>query len=270
MPSMHGRLGSARDGGYVVFASYARLSPQDTNHVRDVYVCDLATGLLTLESPGVRGTVANGESTSPGISGDGRYVVFVSSAGNLADPQLPPGMPRVFLRDREMETTRLLTTSTSGAPANGYSGNPAISADGTTIVFESAATDSVDQADAAGNTVGVYLVRRSSGERVRLNVSSVGEASAGQSVAPTVSDDGRYVAFMSTGGLDMCGAEVPPGAAGQEWRGRRLHPGHGDEHDDTCQPQPHRTRSQRPELRPGHERRWKVCRIRVGGFEPDA
>ena len=196
-------------GGHVVFASYARLSPQDTNHMRDVYVFDLATGRLTLESPGVRGTVANGESTSPGISGDGRYVVFVSSAGNLADAQIPPGMPRVFLRDREMETTRLLTTSTSGDPANGYSSNPTISADGTTIVFESAATDLVDEADAAGNTVGVYLVRRSSGERVRLNVSSVGEAPAGQSVAPTVSADGRYVAFMSRADL-TCAAPTCP------------------------------------------------------------
>ena len=191
---------SAR-GSHVVFASYAPLSPQDTNHVRDVYVFELATGRLTLESLGVRGTVANGESISPGISGDGRYVVFVSSAGNLADTPIPPGMPRVFLRDREVETTRLVTTSASGNPANGYSSNPAISADGTTIVFESAATDLVDEADAAGNTVGVYLIRRSSGERERLNVSSAGKPPAGQSVSPTVSADGRYVAFMSRADL---------------------------------------------------------------------
>ena len=169
---------SAR-GRHVVFASYARLVPQDTNHVRDVYVFDLRTGQLTLESPGVRGTVANGESSSPGISGDGRYVVFVSSAGNLADTPIPRGLPRVFLRDRETETTRLLATSAIGDPANGYSSNPAISADGTTIVFESAATDLVDEAHAAGNTVGVYLIRRSSGVPVRLNVSSAGEVPGG-------------------------------------------------------------------------------------------
>ena len=195
---------SAR-GRHVVFASYARLVPQDTNHVRDVYVFDLSTGQLTLESPGVRGTVANGESTSPGISADGRYVVFVSSAGNLADTPIPPGMPRVFLRDRETETTRLLATSAIGDPANGYSSNPAISADGTTIVFESAATDLVDDAHAAGNTVGVYLIRRSSGVPVRLNVSSAGEVPAGQSVSPTVSADGRYVAFMSRADLTCAG-----------------------------------------------------------------
>jgi Tol biopolymer transport system component len=200
---------SAR-GRHVVFASYARLVPQDTNRVRDVYVFDLSTGRLTLESPGVRGTVANGESSSPGISGDGRYVVFVSSAGNLAETQVPPGMPRVFLRDRETETTRLLATSAIGDPANGYSSNPAISADGTTIVFESAATDLVDGAHVAGNTVGVYLIRRASGVSVRLNVSSAGQVPAGQSVSPTVSADGRYVAFMSRADLTCAGEPTCP------------------------------------------------------------
>ena len=75
------------------------------------------------------------------------------------------GMPRVFLRDRENATTRLLTTSASGGPANGYSNNPAISADGTTVVFESAATDLRRQRACGLNDVGVYLMRRSSGER---------------------------------------------------------------------------------------------------------
>jgi Tol biopolymer transport system component len=111
-------------------------------------------------------------------------VVFVSSAGNLADMQIPPGMPRVFLRDRETQTTRLLVTSAIGDPANGYSSHPAISADGTTIVFESAATDLVDGARAAGKTVGVYLIRRSSGAPVRLNVSSAGDYPRGRACLP--------------------------------------------------------------------------------------
>jgi Tol biopolymer transport system component len=202
---------SAR-GGHVVFVSYAGLLPQDTNRMRDVYVVDLATGRLTLESRSVAGTSDNGESISPGISGDGRYVVFVSSAGTLAHPQIPPGMPHVYLRDREMETTQRITTSRTGGPANGYSSNPAISADGTTIVFESAATDLVGAA-AAGHTVGVYLIRPSSGERVRLDLSSTGEASAGQSMSPTVSADGRYVAYTSRANLTCarptCRPEAP-------------------------------------------------------------
>ena len=189
---------SAR-GLHVVFSSYARLVGTDVNQMRDVYVLDLSTGQLTLESVGRDGSVANGDSGSPDISGDGRYVVFVSSASNLADTQLAAGLPRVFLRDRENATTRLLTTSASGGPANGYSNNPAISADGTTVVFESAATDLL-QSDEP-NDVSVYLMRPSSSERARLNVSGASEPRAGQSVSPSISANGRYIAFMSKADL---------------------------------------------------------------------
>ena len=101
---------SAR-GRHVVFSSYARLVATDANQMRDVYVLDLSTGQLTLESVGRDGRAADGDSGSPDISGDGRYVVFVSSAGNLANTQIATGVPRVFLRDRDNATTRLLTTS---------------------------------------------------------------------------------------------------------------------------------------------------------------
>jgi hypothetical protein len=191
-------------GRHVVFTSYSRLLPADANLMGDVYVFDLSTGELTLESAGMGGTGANGESSNPDISRDGRYVVFVSLAGNFAEAQIPAGMPRVFLRDRETTTTRLLTTNARGEPANGYSSNPAISADGTTIVFESAATDFVDEAAAAGKTVGVYLIRRSSGMRLRLDVSSDGDLGAGQGVSPSVSAEGRDVAFMSKADLTCC------------------------------------------------------------------
>ena len=202
---------SAR-GRHVVFSSYARLVTTDTNQFRDVYVLDLSTDQVTLESAGRDGTGANGDSGSPDISGDGRYVVFVSSAGNLADTQIPPGMPRVFLRDRENATTRLVATSARGGSANGYSNNPAISADGTTVVFESAATDSLESD--APNDVSVYLMRLSSGTLARLNVSSAGEPRAGQSVSPSISANGRHIAFMSKADLTCrdasgCAAEAP-------------------------------------------------------------
>ena len=153
---------SAR-GRHVAFSSYAPLVVTDANQRRDVYVLDLSTRQLTLESAGRDGSAANGDSGSPDISGDGRYVVFVSAAGNLADTPIVAGVPRVFLRDRESATTRLLSTSATGGPANGYSNSPAISADGTTVVFESAATDLLRSDVPRG--VGVYLMRPSSTER---------------------------------------------------------------------------------------------------------
>ena len=174
-----------------------------------MYVFNLSTATLTLESAGRNGVIANGESVGPDISGDGRYVVFASSAGNLTDPQIPPGVPRVYLRDREAGTTRLLATSVRGWPANGYSSNPAISADGTTVAFESAATDLLAPPDDVGTTVNVYWMRWSSGQRARVSVTTTGHARAGQSVSPSLSADGRYVAFMSTADLTCAGSHLP-------------------------------------------------------------
>ena len=107
---------------------------------------DVSTRRVTLETPGAAGRPANGESVNPDISRDGRYVVFESIAGNLTDVELVRGIPRVFLRDRHTGVTRLLSTNASGEPANGLSMNPAISADGDTVVFASSAGDLLEDA----------------------------------------------------------------------------------------------------------------------------
>ena len=119
------------NGRFVVFMSSARLVDADRNQFRDVYVQDLTTGEDTIESVGPGGSPGNGESLSPDISRDGRFVVFQSAAGNLTDSPFLPGTLRVFLRDRKSGVTRLLTTNASGEPATGDSGNPSINADGT-------------------------------------------------------------------------------------------------------------------------------------------
>jgi Tol biopolymer transport system component len=191
-------------GRYVVFVSSAQLVEADRNQLGDVYVLDLATGDCTLESVGPGGSPGNGESLSPDISRDGRYVVFESAAGNLLDGQVLPGIFRVFLRDREKGVTRLLSTNASGEPANGTSGNPAISADGTVVVFESTATDLVESGDTARSSVGIYLIRLTSGLRTRLDLTSAGGRRAGQSMSPAISADGRFVAFVSKADL-TCG-----------------------------------------------------------------
>jgi Tol biopolymer transport system component len=189
------------DGGHVVFASYARLVPEDTHSGRDVYVIDLATRQLTIESLGWRGAAADGESFSPDISGDGRYVVFVSGAGNLTASPLTRGLNRLFLRDRQAGTTRLLSTGTNGGQSHRSSGNPAISADATTVVFESSATDPIDGGDRFATTVGLYLNRVSLDVANRLDVASTGQTRPGLGAYPAINGDGRSVAFMSRADL---------------------------------------------------------------------
>jgi len=191
-------------GRYVVFVSSAPLVEADRNRFEDVYVLDLATGACTLESAGSGGSSGNGQSFSPDISRDGRYVVFASASGNLLDTHVLPGFVRVFLRDREQGVTRLLSPDANGEPEHGFSGNPAISADGTMVVFESTATDFVESGDTTRSSGGIYLIRLTSGQRTRLDLTSAGGRPTGQSMSPAISADGRFVVFASKADL-TCG-----------------------------------------------------------------
>jgi len=193
----------SRDGRYVVFTSSARLSEEDRNHGRDVYVTDLATGQTTLESGGVGGAPADGDSLVGDISGDGRYAVFESVAGNLTTRSYLAGTLQVFLRDRRERTTRLLTARSDGAPANGPSTNPMLSANGAIVVFESGATDLVPTTfDGGQRGVGIYAIWLATGVRRRIDVGvGGGSSAAGSSMTPSISADGRYVAFASKADL---------------------------------------------------------------------
>jgi Tol biopolymer transport system component len=197
------------EGRHVVFVSSAQLVEADLNAFPDIYVLDLMTRALTLESVGSQSEATDGWSANPDISGNGRYVVFESTAGNLAEPPVPTGRTQVFLRDRETGVTRLLSINAGGVPANGPSRNAAISADGRSVVLESTATDLLDGVPAG--TVGIYLVRLDSGERERVDVPASGESTIIQSMSPSISADGRFVAFASR--ADLACRDAPECAA---------------------------------------------------------
>jgi TolB protein len=188
-------------GRHLVFASAAPLVAEDRNDLPDIYVVDLATGQLSLESVGPGGVAADGWSANPDISTDGRFVVFESTAGNLADVPRVSGEVQVFQRDRLAGVTWLLSANVHGAPANGFSRHAAISADGTAVVFESTATDLTTPTGTEMTSVGIYLFRLASGERVRIDVPASGGPHGGASMSPAISADGRYVAFASQADL---------------------------------------------------------------------
>lgn len=205
-------VGAARvsgDGRQVVFISTVRLVEGDRNDLRDAYVLDVRTGAVTLESGGAGGDSGNGETWTADISRDGRFVVFASDSGNLSGLRRPPGSPQIFVRDRDRGTTSLLTTDPQGAPANGPSRNPVISADGARVAFESTATDLVPHGGATGDA-GIYLVEWRTGVRLRVDVSSAGDPRPRGSMTPSISADGRVVVFASR--ADLVGRARLPAA----------------------------------------------------------
>jgi hypothetical protein len=68
------------DGRFVVFHANSPLVPEDTNENTDVYVRDVQAGTTVLVSAALDGSAGNGASFIQDISGDGRFVAFVSSA----------------------------------------------------------------------------------------------------------------------------------------------------------------------------------------------
>jgi hypothetical protein len=132
-----------RTGRFVGFESNAtNLVAGDTNGHADVFVRDTRDNVTTLASRATDGTIGDGDSSGAQISGNGRFVLFTSSATNfvIGDDNHATD---VFVRDRQTGTTRLVSKATDGTVANGTSTGDAISADGTKAVFSSTADDLV-------------------------------------------------------------------------------------------------------------------------------
>lgn len=142
----------------------------------------------------VRAVQANGSSGMGGISADGRYVMFVSSATNLVAGDTN-GAQDVFVRDLQTGTTVRVSVSSTGAQANAGSGLGAISADGHVVAFTSSASNLVP-----GDTNGasdVFVHNLITGVTQRVSVSSTGAQANGASSNASLSGDGNLVGFGS-------------------------------------------------------------------------
>jgi Tol biopolymer transport system component len=189
------------DGRFLAFVSSAQLVAADVNRFQDVYVIELSTGRLTLETVPKEGAPADGDSRSADISGDGRYVVFESEAGNLFGQPSRAGVSQILIRDRLAGSTSLLSATARGEAGNAASRNPVMSADGTVVAFESAATNFEDAIGMPAGSVGIFEVRRPAGTPRRLDLPTTGGQRPGQGMTPAISADGRLVAFASKADL---------------------------------------------------------------------
>ncbi len=186
------------DGSKVAFASFANnLVANDTNGAIDVFVRDMATGVTTRVSVDSNGIQGNYPSTSPSISADGSKVAFESTASNFVEGDST--ISDIFVHDLTTGATTLISRSKSGATNNYPSTSPSISADGTKVAFESRA-DGLVENDTNGN-YDIFLRSMTSGITVRLSVDNVGRQGFGASYYPSISGDGKKVAFSSAANL---------------------------------------------------------------------
>ncbi len=182
------------DGRFVAFQSAANnLVPGDTGAL-DVFVSDLQTGAIERVSVRSDGTQANGSSTTPSLSGDGRFVAF-SSFANVLVPGDTNAVQDIFVYDRLNRLSERVSITSGGVEGNGNSFDPSISADGRFVSFLSDTTNLV-LGDTNGQT-DVFVYDRQTDTIKRVSVGSDGTQADSASFYPSLSSNGRFVSFAT-------------------------------------------------------------------------
>ena len=153
--------------------------------------------LLTVDlvSTGLPTVFGNSDSFQPSISSDGRYVAFYSDASNLVSGDTN-GTGDVFVKDLLTGTITRVSTDAANAQANSSSTESSISSDGRYVAFRSNASNLV-----TGDTNGTYDVFVKdllTGTITRVSTDAANAQANSTSFDPSISSDGRYVAFYST------------------------------------------------------------------------
>jgi Tol biopolymer transport system component len=202
------------DGQTIAFVSLANLDhrtpPRPSGAQRrpsQIFVRDLALGKTTRISRTSKGRPPDGNSSWPAISGDGRYVAFVSESPDIvADDR--NSASDVFLYDRQKETMMLVSRSAAGGSANGTSTSPDVSFDGRFVAFQSDASNIVcaRRCPASSQDINllwdVFVFDRFAGRSVLVSGDENGgwmESSDGPALAASAS----VVAFSSRHPIDM-------------------------------------------------------------------
>lgn len=184
------------DGRYVAFTSSAdNLVLGDTNRAQDVFVRDLQAGTTALVSVSTDGVdPGNGDSFSPTISADGRYVLFHSKASNLAAGSFGSSIENLFFRDLQTGTTYELTYATSGTGVNSASMTP----DGQSVAFIGTA---------AGVLAGTQLYVWNSQLTARTYTNSATFSSATFPVV-AISPNGQKLAYLANSPLNLFAVDL--------------------------------------------------------------
>ncbi len=208
------------DGRYIAFQSSATdlgpSQPPCPAACLNVFVFDRRMRTVEMVSLTPTGDPGNGRSYSPSISGDGRFVAFISTSTDLLDRPVagcPTGSTcsEAFVRDRLQSTTEIVSVSATRKAANeGIYKVVSISANGRFVAFDSTSTNLArgtalscsevylySRPNYHGNCSQVYTHDRETGTTALMSISLSGRAAKGMSEVPSLSADGRFVAFDS-------------------------------------------------------------------------
>ncbi len=184
------------NGRLVAFYSAAsNLADGDSNDDDDIFLRDVQSGTTTLVSVNSSGEQSNGYSSAMAMDADGRHVAFRCDATNLVVGDTN-NEADIFVRDTIGGETTRVSVASDGSEANADSSSLAISPDGGHVAFTSSADNLVSGDDNA--VADVFLRDIAAGTTTRVSIADGGAQADNRSSYPSVSADGRYVAFSST------------------------------------------------------------------------
>lgn len=187
----------SRDTLQILYPASIRPVNDDLNTAYDVFVYDHQTQ----PAPPVQrisrlsnDAELNADSRRPAISRNGRFLAFMTYSELIPDDA--NNRPDIVLKDRDTGLLAVISITPGSTTGNGSSFDPAISGDGRFVAFRSEADDLVP-GDSNGSW-DIFVRDRVAGTTERVSVSSSGEQAYHHSAEPSISDDGRFVAFRST------------------------------------------------------------------------
>ncbi|MFC3149434.1 Ig-like domain-containing protein [Litoribrevibacter euphylliae] len=189
------------DANLVVFSSNSDDLLSNSSSYEQIFVRDIAAGTTELISISTTMEAASGNSRVGGISKDGRYIVYSSSASDIVSND-SNGKDDIFLYDRQNRITTRISTGLNGEEANDSSYNAEISSDGNYVVFSSRATNLVTQSVISSSNLYLYDITTQS--KNLISVSSNNELSKNTHATIrgfSISGDGSSVAFTFAGDL---------------------------------------------------------------------
>ena len=190
------------DGKSVAFESNAtNLITDDKNGVKDIFIWHSVTNKVERVSVGKDDKEANAASYEPSVSGDGYRIAFTSTASNISTTQKGESNNNVFLRDMQLNTTIMISIDPSSKKGGGGS-NASIAYDGKRMAFYSQTSTLVN--DDKNGLWDIFLWEQNSPQLKRISLTAdgkernQGEESVNRIVAPSISGNGRYIAFTTT------------------------------------------------------------------------
>ncbi|MBK9122987.1 MAG: hypothetical protein IPM16_07660 [Chloroflexi bacterium] len=203
LPTSYPDIDISDSGCIVVYASDATniRNVPDTNETADVFAVDRCAGgfptvqVSVQDNTGATGIQANQGGTNPRVSGNGQFVLFRSASTDILFDSNGP-VPDIYIYDRASFRTSRVNVSSGGAQANIEDGSSGygLSDDGFIVAFASVATNLV-----GGDTNGrsdIFIRDRPNNTTVRI-MGLGGAQPNGNSFNPTVTGNGRYIAFRS-------------------------------------------------------------------------